>query len=135
KQPYEGYYDPYGLVFFNDTLYLVADSHYNREKGTRESVVSLKVARISRVEMVNRTFEKKPGIDFESRLAGALGVYTGGRRQEYRIRLSAFAARLIAESPWHASQKLAPEGSSHYILSLTLDNAMELTPRLLALGA
>ncbi len=135
NQPYEGYYDPYGLVFFDDTLYLVAESHYNRDKGTKESVVSLKVARISTVELINRTFAKKDGIDFEDRLAGALGVYTGGKRQEYRIRLTAFAGRLIAESPWHASQKIVPDGTKHHILSLTLDNTIELTPRILALGA
>jgi len=130
----ETYYDPYAIVYHNGRPYLVAESHRRREKG-EVSVVSLKVCRIRELVFTGKTFKRPTDLAIRNKLAGSLGIFVGGRKRKYRVRLNAFAARLVSEDPWHSSQKLRKQGEDSYLLTLEVDNDVELTPRILSLGA
>jgi len=133
REAYEAYYDPYAIVYHNGRPYLVAESHRRREEGA-VSVISLKVCRIRGLTFTGKTFTRPTELAIRRKLAGSVGIFVGGRKKKYRVRLSAFAARLVGEDPWHSTQKLRKTGEDRYVLTLEVDNAIELTPRILALG-
>jgi len=134
REAYEAYYDPYAIVYHNGRPYLVAESHRRREEQGTVSVISLKVCRIRQLTFTGRTFARPTELAIRRKLAGSVGIFVGGRRKKYRVRLTAFAARLVGEDPWHSTQKLRRTGDDRYVLSLEVDNDVELTPRILALG-
>jgi predicted DNA-binding transcriptional regulator YafY len=133
REANETYYDPYAIVYHNGRPYLVAESHRRRSQDT-VAVISLKVCRIKKLTFTGRTFTRPTDLAIRKKLAGSVGIFVGGRRTKYRVRLNAFAARLVGEDPWHPSQKLRKAGEDRYMLTLEVDNNIELTPRILALG-
>ncbi|MCL2001518.1 MAG: WYL domain-containing protein, partial [Planctomycetes bacterium] len=84
-KPREGVYDPYGMVFREDALYLVAASHRWRQWRAKAfpdkpvahfaGVVSLKMARISGVTLLSRGFERPSDLDLSSLFAETLGIF------------------------------------------------------------
>ncbi len=134
REAYEAYYDPHAIVYHNGRPYLVAESHRRREEGA-VSVISLKVCRIRKLTFTGKTFIRPTDLAIKRKLAGSVGIFVGGRKRKYQVRLNAFAARLVAEDPWHSSQKLRKAGEDSYVLSLEVDNDVELTPKILALGS
>jgi predicted DNA-binding transcriptional regulator YafY len=133
-KPSDSVYDPYAIVYHCNKAYLIADSHRRREKK-QENPVALKVCRISGIALLNKPFVRPKELDVRKRLQGTIGIFVGGKKQAYKIKLNTFAARLVGEDPWHRSQKIEKKSEDNYLLTLEVDNTYELTPRVLGLGA
>lgn len=150
NKPRSGEYDPYGLIYRDDALYLVAASHRWRAWRAHQplsgpvppfaGVVTLKTTRISGVTLLSSPFERPPDLDLDALFANAVGIYRDSEAAdhtvEFRLRMGAMAARLAAESPWHRSQTISPtpDGGAVMTLRLAESAAAELAPRVLALG-
>ena len=59
-----------------------------------------------KVQSTSLKFKRPADFTIASHLGGAFGVFTGAGK--YRIRFDAFAAQLVGERQWHASQKIRP---------------------------
>jgi predicted DNA-binding transcriptional regulator YafY len=132
-EPRESLYDPLAIVYYQDLPYLIAHSRY-REARRRQTAVTLKVSRISKVTFTGEHFSRPRPESLMERIGRVIGVFVGRQPQTYRIRLTQFAARLIREEPWHQSQRIRRLRDGSYELRLTLDNDIELLPRVLSLG-
>ena len=84
---------------------------------------------ISRIRSISRTGEtfKPRKFDIELELADRIGV-TSGEPVDIRIQFRRKASLLVAERPWHHSQKLAPGPDNEWNLELAMRVA--LTPEL-----
>src|SRR5690606_5036489 len=83
--------------------------------------------RMSRVKVLPNTFERDRSFDPQSFWSGSLGVYREGTPQRVVLRFRDWAARIVSEREWHASQeiKYLREGQ----VELTLH--VQITPDLL----
>lgn len=122
---------PQHLVYGPRGLYLVAldDSRGGAERTFR-------LARIHGVR-VGRPGARRSTADVEARFEGALGVFaTGQPERDYVLRLfDRRTAQLLAENPWHTSQRIEPAGEGAWTMTLTLTGSEELFSRVLSLGA
>src|SRR5690606_33741582 len=71
----------------------------------------------------------------ERHLRESIGIFSGGRPRNFRIRVSRYAARWIEEDPWHPDQQINRQADGSIILSVQAAHDLEIIPRVLALGA
>ena len=65
----------------------------------------------------------------------SFGVFTGKGRFTVQIRFDAFAARLVGERTWHASQKMKPLGNGELEMTLLLGSLEEIERWILSWGS
>ncbi len=124
--------DPYGLVLYDDDLFVVGRSH--RAAALRV----FKVNRITAAAPTAGTFERPADFRLEEHFRGSFGIFHGaGPPVEIVVRFSGPVAELIEERVWHESQQLrrqpgeatlfdpSPEDADVLIATFRLSNVVE----------
>ena len=80
-------------------------------------------------------FKRPANFDLEQHLGSGIGIFSGGKARDFKIRISARGARWVLEDPWHAEQRVEPQESGGIILTVPAHHDLEIIPRVLALGS
>lgn len=89
---------------------------------------TFKLERIQSAEMTEAAFELPAGFDPARLLRSAWGIMYGEPTVEVRLRFSPLAARRVAESLWHESQKLLACDDGGCLLSVWVAHPLEMKP-------
>jgi predicted DNA-binding transcriptional regulator YafY len=124
--------EPYAVVFYQSSLYIVAGAPEAREGEGR--IRHFKLDRFRKATALDEYF--KPPEDFDPRrhLERSLGIFTAEEPLEFRIRVGPRAAKWVLEDPWHEDQEIEPLGDGGIILQVKAGHEMDVIPRVLALG-
>lgn len=124
---------PYGLVFHNHSLYLVAYS------SDHDEIRVFKVDRIEHVDPPDREnlkFLLPDDFDLQRYFAHSFGVFPGnGSLRAVRVRFAADVARVVSEGQWHASQLLTPQRDGSLIGEFQLADLHEFQSWILSFGS
>ena len=125
--------EPYGIALYQGSLYVIAEAC--EVEDVEHRVRHLKLDRFRRAVALDEWF--KPRADFELRrhLRESIGIFSGGKTRNFRIRISAYAARWVEEDPWHPDQQIARQDDGSILLTVKAAHDLEVIPRVLALGA
>lgn len=132
-QPATRRIEPYGIALFQGSLYVIADACEVEQPDRR--VRHLKLDRFRKAVALDEWFKPRADFHLERHLRESIGIFGGGQTQDFRIRISAFAARWVEEDPWHAQQELIREPDGSVILVVKAAHDLEVFPRILALGS
>jgi predicted DNA-binding transcriptional regulator YafY len=133
KDPQSRKIEPYAVVFYQGSLYIVAAAH-EIPRG-QDRIRHLKLDRFVRATPLDAFFQKPPDFDLEAHLAGGIGIFSGGKARDFRIRISARGARWVVEDPWHAEQTIEQLPDGGIVLTVPAHHDLEIIPRVLALGS
>lgn len=133
KRPSRRRIHPYGIVFYEGSLYVVAWSEAANSGAA--GIRHLKLDRFHHALALDEWFTPDPEFSLEDHWSGSLGIFATGTTRKYHLRLSPHATAWVREDPWHPEQKLVehPDGSAE--LTVPAAHEMEILPRVLALGA
>lgn len=101
----------------------------------RGQIRTFALQRMQNVRLTRRGFGR-PDFRIEEHLGDSFGVFRDGKgkKQPVRIRFDPFAAQLVRERRWHASQKIRELPDGKLELSLTLGNLFEVERWVLSWG-
>ncbi len=124
--------EPYAIVFYQSSLYIVAAAHEIAADEAR--LRHWKLDRFLRAKALDQWFKPAADFNLDDYLGHSLGIFSKGKLRDFRIRLSARAAPWVLEDPWHPDQevKRRRDGSIDLIVQATHD--LEIIPKVLALG-
>ena len=89
------------------------------------------------VRLATTRFKRPADFEIGKYLGSSFGVFSGKGHYRIRLQFDAFAARLVTERRWHASQKIKPlgkDGSEGIELTLELSDLEEITRWVLSWG-
>lgn len=112
-------FDPYTLLFFNQSLYLGGYAH-NRN-GLRLFLID----RVEKVELLDDRFEV-PDDYHSSDLTGSAFGLIEGESFELQVEFSPEVAHLIRERSWHPSQQLQETGEGKLLLTMQVSGEKEI---------
>jgi predicted DNA-binding transcriptional regulator YafY len=133
KEPQKRRIEPYAVMFYQSSLYIIAAAC--DVPAGEDRVRHFKLDRFLKADALDEWFLPPQDFRLEEYVGRGLGLFSGGQPRDYRIRLSAKAARWLSEDPWHAEQKLEPQGDGSMILTVHAAHELEIIPRVLALGS
>ena len=133
KDPQERKIEPYAVVFYQGSLYIVAAAHEIPPGDDR--IRHLKLDRFLRATPLDSFFQRPADFDLEKHLGQGVGIFSGGKARDFKIRISARGARWVLEDPWHAEQKVEPQADGSVIVTVPAHHDLEIIPRVLALGS
>jgi proteasome accessory factor B len=120
---------PYHLGCIENQWYLFA---YDQDRSQMRTFV---LARMKDVHPTSKRFTRPADFSITKHLGDAFGVFNdGGKPQEICIRFDSFAARLVRERWWHASQKIEELDGGDIELTLKLGNLTEIHRWVLSWG-
>jgi proteasome accessory factor B len=119
---------PYHLGCLENQWYLFAEDLDRRQLRT------FALPRMRRVKLTTKGFRRPSDFSIAQILSRSFGVYSAGKRQRIRIEFDSFAARLVAERKWHASQRVREMTSGSMILELELGGLEEIERWILSWG-
>jgi predicted DNA-binding transcriptional regulator YafY len=123
---------PYGIAFYDNSLYVVADSC---DASDDESPVRhLKLDRFKKATALDDWFKPRADFDLEAHLQQSLGMFAGRKKKKFKIKISAYAAPWIEEDPWHPNQEIKHHVDGSMTLTVEASHDLEVIPRVLALG-
>lgn len=125
--------EPYAVVFYQSSLYIIAAAHELPAGDDR--IRHLKLDRFVKATAQDAFFQKPAGFNLEEHLGQGMGIFSGGKPQDYRIRITARGARWVVEDPWHPEQRIDRQGDGSILLSVKAHHDLEIIPRVLALGS
>lgn len=123
---------PYGIAFYDNSLYVVADS-CDAAEG-ENPVRHLKLDRFQRATALDEWFKPRNDFDLEDHLQQSLGMFAGRKKKKFKIKISAYAAPWIEEDPWHPNQEIKKHADGSITLTVEASHDLEVIPRILALG-
>jgi predicted DNA-binding transcriptional regulator YafY len=121
--------EPYHLACINSQWYLIA-----RDQA-REELRTFALTRIGNVKKLRTSFERPADFSVSKMLSGSFAAFEAGSTERVRIRFDSFAARLVSERHWHASQKIHPAERSGVELTMQVGIAPDLESWILGWGA
>jgi predicted DNA-binding transcriptional regulator YafY len=125
--------EPYAIVFYQSSLYIIAAAN-ELAADDDERIRHWKLDRFHRAELLDEWFKPAEEFDVESYLSNSLGIFSGGKRTKFRIRISPLAARWVREDPWHPDQHVQEKADGSIVLTVEAAHELEIIPRVLALG-
>lgn len=125
--------EPYAVVFYHNSLYIIAAAP-DTPAGI-ERMRHMKLDRFQRATALDEWFKPDPEFDLEQHLAKSAGIFSGGEPRNFRIRISSYAAPWVIEDPWHPEQKIERQEDGSILLTLPAAHDMEIIPRVLSLGS
>jgi predicted DNA-binding transcriptional regulator YafY len=125
--------EPYAVVFYQSSLYIIAAAH--EVPAGQERMRHLKLDRFLKATAQEAFFERPADFDLEQHLGQGMGIFSGGKAQDYRIRVTARGARWVLEDPWHPEQRVQRQADGSVLLSVPAHHDLEIIPRVLALGS
>ena len=123
--------EPYAVVFYQSSLYIIAAAHQSQDK---QRIRHLKLDRFRKATALDEWFKPDPDFDAEQHLGKSLGIFSRGKQQRYKIKISAYAAPWVLEDPWHPQQRADRGADGSLLLTVEAAHEMEVIPRVLALG-
>jgi predicted DNA-binding transcriptional regulator YafY len=133
KDPQDRKIEPYAVVFYQASLYIVAAAH--EIPPGEDRIRHLKLDRFLRATPLDSFFHKPADFDLEAHLGQGVGIFSGGKARDFKIRISARGARWVLEDPWHAEQKVEEQPGGSVIITVPAHHDLEIIPRVLALGS
>ena len=124
--------EPYAVVFYQSSLYILAAA--SEVAKDQERIRHLKLDRFRKATALDDWFKPPPEGDLEKHLGQSLGIFSGDKLRNFKIRISAFAAQWVVEDPWHPEQQVNQRKDGSIILSVQAAHDLEIIPRVLALG-
>ncbi|MDR1191308.1 MAG: WYL domain-containing protein [Verrucomicrobiales bacterium] len=100
----------------------------------RAGIRTFVLSRMNNLTVSDRHFTRPRDFSPREFLAGSFGIFSGGKKQTVRVRFDAFAARLVSERNWHASQKIKWLKNGDLELTLTLSSLPEVERWILSWG-
>ena len=125
--------EPYAVVFYQSSLYIIAAAH--EVPPDQDRIRHLKLDRFLKATALDSFFKKPDKFDLESHLGQGMGIFSGGKAKDFKIRITARGARWVVEDPWHPEQKITREADGQIMLSVSAHHDLEIIPRVLALGS
>lgn len=128
KQPQPRRAHPYHLACIENRWYLIA---YDVD---RSSLRTFALTRVRHVKLTGQKFPRPVSFNPDEYLGGSLKVFKGQADHEVVIHFDAWAADLLRERKWHASQQIVrqPDGSAQ--LRLRLNSLEEIEGWILSWG-
>lgn len=105
--------DPYRVLFYNGTFYLIGLCH------VRNEVRTFALDRITMLRVTEKSFIVPGDFSLEEFLHPSFGIVRG-KPQSVRVRFDAEAAGYIREKVWHQSQQVHSEKDGSLILEMTV---------------
>src|SRR5262245_24239975 len=133
KDPQERKIEPYAVVFYQGSLYIVAAAH--EIPPGQDRIRHLKLDRFLRATPLDSFFQRPADFDLEAHLGSGIGIFSGGKARDFRIRISSRGARWILEDPWHPNQRVEKQPDGSLIVTVPAHHDLEIIPRVLALGS
>ena len=112
-------FDPYTLLFYNNSLYLGGYTH------NRQALRLFLVDRLQEIEVTGERFEVPDDFAIEDLTGSAFGLVDGAP-QRVRVHFAEPIAHLIRERTWHPSQQIEELADGSLILSFTAGGEREL---------
>ncbi len=133
KDPRKRKLDPYAVVFYHSSLYIIAGAH---EAPENDRIRHLKLDRFTKATSLDEWFKRPDDFDLEKHMGESLGIFSGAgkKAKTFRIRISAYAAPWVLEDPWHPDQQVDKKANGEVILTIKAAHELEVIPRVLALG-
>ena len=125
--------EPYAVVFYQSSLYIIAAAH--EVPAGEDRVRHLKLDRFVKATALDAFFQQPVNFKLEEHLGQGMGIFSGGKAQDYRIRISARAARWVVEDPWHPQQRIDRQSDGSILLAVKAHHDLEIIPRVLSLGS
>ncbi len=100
----------------------------------RQQLRTFALPRMRKVRNTGVRFQRPADFSITKHLSGSFGVFTGKGRHRVRIQFDAFAARLVAERHWHASQKIKPLPDGEIEMTMELGSLEETERWILSWG-
>lgn len=125
--------EPYGLAVYQSSIYVIAAA--TEVSDPAERLRHWKLDRFRHAKALDEYFKPDPSVDLPRHLGRSIGIFSGDDPEVVKIRVGARAAGWLREDPWHAEQKIEPQGDGWAIVSVPASHPRELLPRVLSLGA
>ena len=120
---------PYHLGCIENQWYLFA---FDLDRQQMRTFV---LGRMKDVHLTGKRFTRPADFSMTKYLGDSFGVFSNdGKPQEIRIRFDSFAARLVRERRWHASQKIKDLADGDIELTMKLGNLTEIQRWILSWG-
>lgn len=121
---------PYHLGCVNNQWYLFG---WDLQRDEMRTFV---LSRLQKPKVLAETFERPRDFSIESFLLHSLGVFSSQKApQTVRIRFTAWAAQIVRERAWHASQRLTELEKGCVELEMRLSSFVEVERWILSFGA
>ena len=133
RDPQERKIEPYAVVFYQGSLYIVAAAH-ELPASAPDRIRHLKLDRFLWATALDAFFKRPAGFDLEQHLGQGVGIFSGGKARDFKIRISPRGARWVQEDPWHAEQRVEQQADGSILLTVPAHHELEIIPRVLALG-
>jgi predicted DNA-binding transcriptional regulator YafY len=134
KPPQKRRIEPYAVVFYQASLYIIAAAQDVAEGNDR--IRHWKLDRFLKATALDEYFRAPHDFDLQQYLGEGMGIFAGsGKSQDYRIRITHRGARWVQEDPWHADQVVESQPDGGIILTVRAAHDLEIIPRVLSLGA
>ena len=133
RTPTQRRIEPYGVVLFHSSIYVVATETETDGEGT-DRLRHWKLDRFLAAKALDSWFKPDESIDLEAHLAQSVGIFSGVEPREYVIKLSEQAARWVQEDPWHPAQSIEDNERGEKILKVTAYHDTEVIQRVMRLG-
>lgn len=111
---------PYGLVFWQSDLYLVA--HSCRADDLR----SFKVTRIRQAQLTSKPFSKPDDFDLEDYFSSSVSISRGDESFDALVRFTGPAMTLITERRWHPTQRIIDRSDKYMLVKFHISDAIGL---------
>lgn len=126
---YTAVVNPYGLVYFDGDLYLVAFSERAR------AIRVFKVTRVLQAKPLASGFRRPEGFSLEHYFHGSFGIMQPGDGEfDAVIEFSPDVAPIVEERQWHPSQRIRSGEDGKLVVSFRLRNTTEFERWLLSFG-
>ena len=133
KPPAQRTIEPYTIVLFQSSLYIIAAACEDSDPDTR--VRSFKLDRFDKADVLDKWFKISPDFDIEKFIGNSLGMFIGNRPKDFKIWIGSHAARWVQEDPWHPEQIVKQLKDGSIELTVKAAHDLEIIPRVLNLGA
>ena len=101
----------------------------------RKQIRTFALPRMRKLRVTANRFKRPADFSIATHLGGSFGVFAGSGKHRVRIEFDPWAARLVMERSWHATQKIRALPDGGIQLSMDLDGLEEVERWILSWGA
>lgn len=133
KEPQTREFEPYGVVVYQSSIYIVAAARGATEDES--PFRHFKLDRFRKAEALDEYFKPREDFNLEAHFGESIGIFSSGKPKNFRIQVSAYAAPFVLEDPWQPDQQVEQKSDGSIILTVKAAHELDIIPRVLALGA
>lgn len=132
KSPSDRNIEPYAVVFYQNSLYIIAAACEDENLDSR--IRHWKLDRFSKANALDEWYKMPEELDIHEYLARSVGMFGGDEAKEFVVKINAYAAPWIIEDPWHPDQKIKEMKDGSIELTVFARHEMEIIPKVMSLG-